>query len=119
MPFMSSLLQLGLFDTEFEHCKWTKGGQNRAKWTRLRSNIQSFKSLAGRCHQDHQHLGRGQKPDRSFSAADEAEYPLQMCEAIAECVVTELAFKGFEGSKATQYHNINIEESLKEMNSNE
>jgi hypothetical protein len=87
--------QQGIFDVDFQHCKWSPLVDSRAKWTRIRTNIGSLLKLAGPCQLEHKHLGWGVKPDGSFATADETAYPLDMCTAIGTSVVQELQSKGF------------------------
>ncbi len=84
----------GFVDVDFQHCKWSPLVDSRAKWTRIRTNIASLRSLDGPCQLNHKHLGWGVKPDGSFSTADETAYPLDMCTAIGTSVVKDLQFKG-------------------------
>jgi hypothetical protein len=84
-PEYQSLLQLGFIDVEFQHCKWNNDEPSRNKWTRIRTNDHALLALQGPCHAGHQHLPWGRK-GAEFATAQEAEYPMTMCEAVATCI---------------------------------
>ncbi len=86
-PWYAALLKRGFIDIDFQHCKWTRNIPSRAKWTKLRSNCLQLAELQGPCNQSHVPLGWGQKPSGAFATEGEAEYPVPMCEAIADSLV--------------------------------
>ena len=98
-PEYQQLQELGLFDVEFQHCKWNGDEPSRNKWTRLRTNESSLMQLQGPCKAAHEHLPWGKQGSR-FVTADEAEYPMAMCEAIASCLypTSDLAHKELQTS---------------------
>ena len=98
-PEYQQLLQLGLFDVEFQHCKWNGSEPSRNKWTRLRTNEKSLLQLQGPCKALHEHLPWGRQGSK-FVTADEAEYPMAMCEAITTCLyqMSDLALKDLQHS---------------------
>jgi hypothetical protein len=95
IPEYSSLLGMGMFDIDFQHCKWTTNEDCRPKWTRLRTNIQELKQLQGPCLLDHKHIGWGILPNGSFATSVESEYPWGMCRAMVGCIKQYLEPKGF------------------------
>lgn len=82
------------FDVTFQHCRWSPGEPSRAKWTTIRTNILELKSLSGCCELDHEHLKWGMLPSGQFATASEAEYPLGMCEAVAEALAEAFKTRG-------------------------
>ena len=84
-PEYQLLTRMGFTDVEFQHCKWNGDEPSRNKWTRIRTNDKTLLSLQGPCHSSHQHLAWG-KRGSSFVTADEAEYPMPMCEAVVSCI---------------------------------
>jgi hypothetical protein len=89
------LLTRQFYDTEFQHCKWSDGIPSRNKWTRIRSNIPQMAMLSGPCCLSHVHLPWGLQKEKGFATADEAEYPLAMCEKISDVLVYHVASVGF------------------------
>ena len=75
----------GVYDSDFQHCKWSPGQQSRPKWARLRTNVPELRTLSGPCSLDHIHLGWGRDSSGNFYTAGEAEYPYGMVAAIAGC----------------------------------
>ena len=94
IPQFAALLDHGFKDVEFQHCRWTLHSPSRDKWTRLRSTVPSLHLLSGRCCMQHKHLPWG-RSGKSFATADEAEYPLEMCEALAENLSGYFSSLGF------------------------
>ena len=89
------LLDLGWTDVVFQHCRWSKSRPMRAKWTRLRTNTPQLQILSGPCTQGHIHLPWGQSQPGVFDSAGEAQYPVEMCEAIIDTVQSVLSARGF------------------------
>ena len=98
-PEYHDLLQMGLFDVEFQHCKWNGSEPSRNKWTRIRTNEKALLQLQGPCKAAHEHLSWGRQGSR-FVTADEAEYPMAMCEAISTCLypTSDVALKELQQS---------------------
>ena len=95
IPEFSGLVHLGLFDVDFEHCRWSPDEDCRPKWTRLRTNIPHLKQLSGKCNLPHKHLGWGILPNGTFATAGESEYPMGMCRAMVNCIHEYLEPQGF------------------------
>lgn len=89
IPEYQALLGMNFADVEFQHCRWSGDEPSRNKWTRLRSNVPQLIELAGPCKAAHPHLPWG-KAGNSFATANEAEYPMAMCESVAKVLVSVL-----------------------------
>jgi hypothetical protein len=94
IPPFAELLNLGFSDVEFQHCKWTPERASRDKWTRLRSTIPGLSVLSGKCHMPHKHLPWG-RAGSTFATSEEAEYPAEMCEALANELCNYFLALGF------------------------
>jgi hypothetical protein len=70
---------------DFQNCMF---GGSRDKWSRWLCTRGHFSHLALECDRNHTHLPWGFNPGGSwsFATADEAEYQLQLCEAVADVV---------------------------------
>ena len=77
-----------MFTTQFYHCMY---GSRRRKSTVLMHNVPSMQSLAVQCDDRRERLKWGFNNNR-WSTADEVEYPLRLCTAMAECVCFPLVF---------------------------
>jgi hypothetical protein len=95
IPEFRDLVHFGLFDVDFEHCRWSPEDESRPKWTRLRTNITQLAQLAGKCSLSHRHLGWGVLPNGTFATAGESEYPIGMCRAMVSCIHEYLKPLGF------------------------
>ena len=89
------LLDLGWTDMVFQHCRWSKSRPMRAKWTKLRTNTPQLQAAAGPCSQGHLHLPWGQSQPGVFDSAGEAQYLVEICEAIIDIFQNVLVSRGF------------------------
>ena len=70
----------------FQQCMW---GGRRPKWSTFYSNASGFQHLVKHCDDSHEHLPWNiSQVDQQwkFATADEAEYPQELCNAIADIV---------------------------------
>ena len=89
------LLERGWVDVIFQHCRWTHTRPMRAKWTRIRTNVRQLQVLSGSCEMNHKHLPWGKDDKGGFVSAGEAEYPVEMCEAIISVLKQVLIGRGY------------------------
>ena len=84
LPNVVDLLQGDCADVTFDACMH---GSRRKKRSRLRCRpVAPFKGLEAHCDNSHSHLPWGVSVDGDFATASEAEYPAQLCSALAACV---------------------------------
>ena len=86
--FAQLLAKPGVFVIDLQACMF---GSTRPKWTRFVTNCPEFAAMGKHCDGSHTHATWGVQKDRgankwSFKTAEEAEYPAEMCRALAACV---------------------------------
>ena len=91
LPCFIRLRSLAQF-FDFDSCMH---GGARAKFTSFLSNSEGLFPLCLRCDGSHQHLPWGLLPDGTFPTAQEAEYPLLLCERIAQVIYQAALDRGF------------------------
>lgn len=84
--FKDLVSELELFPVSFQQCML---GGRRDEWSTFYTNNSAFKVLELECDRSHEHLAWGVSQSTAgwvFSTASEAEYPQELCTAVAKVV---------------------------------